>query len=181
MSCKLLRMLKRLKRPPKPPKQIRFIDTCGNTLFLLPDGGSVIITAMSGEQNVKVCRYVNKDLAEFDGTERYLSTFAEECQRTGAAIEPEPAPELYNNYRIIRKMPVPGNVIALGRDLDHFWRFVTLERSQVRDDYDYPCYHTEGWKAHEDFDRRVREWQRGKQPRPVVAHRLKDRGDRNET
>jgi len=177
MIGKRLRKLFKRLCTPKPPKQIRFIDTCGNTLFLLPDGGSIVITAISGEQNVKVCRYVTSDIAEIGGTERYLSAFAEECQRTGAAIEPEPAPEFYQGYRIVRKMPVPGNIIALGRDMYNFWRYVTLERSQVRDDYDYPNYHTEGWKANANFDKRVLEWQRGKQPRVVVAHRLKDRGD----
>jgi len=181
MKDKLKKLLKRLKRTPKPPRQIRFIDTCGNTLFLLPDGGSVILTYANGEQVIKTCRYANKDIAEFDGYERYLHEFAEECQRTGATVAPEAAPEYYQNYRIIRKMPVPGNIIALGRDLNHFWRYVTLERSQVRDGYDYPNYHTEGWKANEDFDRRVLEWQRGKPPRPVVAHRLKNRGDGSET
>ena len=180
LGKRLLKLIKRM-RTSKPPKQIRFIDTCGNTLFLLPDGGSIIITAISGELNIKTCRYVTSDIAEIGGTERCLSAFAEECQRTGAAIEPEPMPETYQGYRIIRKMPVPDNIIALGRDMDNFWRYVTLERSQVRDNYDYPNYHTEGWKAHEDFIKRVLEWQHGKQPRVVVAHRLKDRGDHCET
>ena len=170
MKDKLLRLLKFIKQPPKPPKLIRFIDTCDNTLFLLPDGGSIVITDVSGGKRVKVCRYVNGNLAEIGGTERFLCAFAEECQRTGAAIAPEASPEYYNNYRIIRKMPVPGNVIALGQDLNHFWRYVTLERSQVRDDYDYPIFHTEGWKANRDFDRRVLEWRRGRPPRPVVLH-----------
>jgi len=177
MKDKLLRLLKRFRRPPKPPKQIRFIDTDGNTLFLLPDGGGIVITYASGEQVIKTCRYVNNDLAEFDGTERYLSTFAAERQRTGSTFAPEDAPEFYENYRIIRKMPVPGNIIALGRDLNHYWRYVTLERSQVRDGYDYPNYHTEGWRAHKGFERRVQDWQNGKAPRPVVAHTLRNRGD----
>jgi len=177
MKDKLIKLLKRFRRTPKPPKQIRFIDTCGNTLFLLPDGGSIVITKSDGEQAVKVCRYVTDDLAEFDGTERYLTAFAEECQRTGLTFAPEAAPEYYQNYRIIRKMPVPNNTIALGRDLNHFWRYVTLERSQVRDGYDYPNYHTEGWRANRGYERRVQEWQRGKPPRPVVLHMLRERGD----
>ncbi|MCL2301571.1 MAG: hypothetical protein FWC27_15630 [Firmicutes bacterium] len=177
MKDKLLKLLKRLRRTPKPPKLIRFIDTDGNTLFLLPDGGSIVIAKSDGEQVVEVCRYVTDDLAEFDGTERYLSAFAEECQRTGAVFAPEAAPEYYENYRIIRKMPVPGNVIALGRDLNHYWRYVTLECSQVRDSYDYPNYHTEGWRANRGYEYRVQEWQRGKAPRPVVLHTLRERGD----
>jgi len=180
MKDKLLRLLKFFRRPPKPPKQIRFIDTDGNTLFLLPDGGSIVMTMRDGEQVIKECRYVSNDVAEISGTERYLSAFAAECQRTGAVFEPEAAPEYYENYRIVRRMPVPGNVIALGRDLNHFWRYVTLERSQVRDGYDYPNYHTEGWKANEDYARRVWEWQHGKPPRPVVPHELMNRGDGSE-
>jgi len=177
MNDRLLIFLKRFRRTPKPPKQIRFIDTDGITLFLLQDGGSIVITKSDGEQVIKTCRYVTIDLVEFDGTERYLTAFAEECQRTGATVAPELAPEYYQNYRIIRKTPVPGNIIALGRDLNHFWRYVTLERSQVRDDYDYGQYHTEGWKANEDYARRVLEWQRGKPPRPVVVHNPGNRGD----
>jgi hypothetical protein len=175
----LLKLFRRLLAP-KPPKQIRFIDTCDNTLFLLPDGGSIVVTYASGEQFVKECRYVDNNQAEIGGTERYLSAFAEECQRTGATIAPEASPEYYQNYRIVRKMPVPGNIIALGRDLDHFWRYVTLERSRVRDDYDYPIYFTEGWKANEDYDQRVRDRQRGKPPRPVVLYMLKDRSENGE-
>ncbi|MCL2298668.1 MAG: hypothetical protein FWC27_00795 [Firmicutes bacterium] len=171
------KLLKWFKRPPKPPKQIRFIDTDGNTLFPLPDGGSIVITEANGQQFVKVCRYVTDDIAEIGGTKRCHSAFAEECQRTGDTIAPEAAPEYYQNYRIIRKMPVPGNIIALGQDLNHFWRYVTLERSQVREDYDYSISFTEGWKAHRDFDRRVLEWQRGRPPRPVVPHTLRNRGD----
>jgi len=179
MKDRLLSLLYFLKRlcSPKPPKQIRFIDMCGNTLFLLPDGGSIVITKSSGEQNVKVCRYVDGNVAEIGGMERYLSAFAEECQRTGAVIAPELVPEYYENYRIIRKMPVPGNVIALGHDPGHFWPYVTLELAVIRDGYGYAHYHTEGWKAHEDFDRRVLEWQRGRSPRPAVVHVLKNRGD----
>ncbi|MCL2299052.1 MAG: hypothetical protein FWC27_02755 [Firmicutes bacterium] len=173
---KLLKYLRR-RRTPKSPKQIRFIDAGGNTLFLLPDGGSIVITEANGQQHIKVCRYVTDDLTEFDGTERYLSAFAAERQRTGSTFAPEAEPAYYENYRIIRKMPVPGNIIALGRDLNHFWRYVTLERSQVRDGYDYPILYTEGWKANEDFDRRVLEWQRGRPPRPVVAHRLRIQDD----
>ncbi|MCL2299147.1 MAG: hypothetical protein FWC27_03245 [Firmicutes bacterium] len=156
-------MLKRFKRKrsPKPPKQIRFIDTDGNTLFLLPDGGSIVITEANGQQFVKVCRYVTEDIAEIGGTERYLSTFAEECQRTGDTIAPEAAPEYYQNYRIIRKMPVPGNIIALGQDLNHFWRYVTLECSQVREDYDYSNHHTEGWKGKAVLPGAVRRHVRG--------------------
>jgi len=178
MNDRLLKFLIRFRRTPKPPKQIRFIDTCGNTLFLLPDGGSIIITYANGEQIIKTCHYVTVDLAEFDGTERYLTAFAEECQRTGAVFAPEAVPEYYENYHIVRKIPVPGNVIALGHDRNHCWPYVTLERSQVRDGYDYPCYFTEGRKANEDYARRVLEWQRGKPPRPVVLHTLLDRGDR---
>jgi len=180
MKDKLLPKFFRRLLAPRPPKQIRFIDTCGNTLFLLRDGGSIIITHASGEQFVKECRCVDSITAEIGGAERYLSAFAEECQRTGAVIAPEAAPEFYENYRIVRKMPVPGNIIALGRDLNHYWRYVTLERSRVRDDYDYPNYHTEGWKANEDYEKRVRDWQRGKPPRPVVPHELRNRGDDSE-
>ena len=181
MKDKLLKVLKLFRRTPKPPKQIRFIDTCDNTLFLLPDGGSIVITKRSGEQVVKVCRYVNENLAEIGGTERYLCAFAEECQRTGATIAPEAAPEYYQNYRIVRKMPVPGNNIALGQDLNHFWRYVTLERSQVRDGYDYPYFHTEGWKANKGFDRRIMDWQGRNPPRPPVPCELMNRGDGSET
>ena len=177
MKDKLLNLLKRCKRTPKPPKQIRFIDTDGNTLFLLPDGGSIVITEANGQQFVKVCRYVTDDIAEIGGTKRCHATFAEECQHTGDTIAPEAAPEYYQNYRIIRKMPVPGNIIALGHDLNHYWSHVTLERSQVREDYDYSNCFTEGWKAHRDFDRRVLEWQRGRAPRVVVPHTLRERGD----
>jgi hypothetical protein len=107
--------------------------------------------------------------------------FAEECQRVGAAFAPEPAPEFFDNYRIVRRMPVSGNVIALGRDINHYWRYVTLELAIVCDGYGYANYHTEGWKAHEDFDRRVLEWQRGRPPRPAVVQMLKNRGDNDET
>jgi len=172
----LLKLFRRLLAP-RPPKQIRFIDTCGNTQFLLPDGGSIVVTYASGEQFVKVCRYVDSNQAEIDGAEHYLSAFAEDCQRTGAAIAPESAPEYYENYRIVRKMPVPGNMIALGRDLNHYWRYVTLELAIVCDGYGYAHYHTEGLEAHDDFDRRVLEWQRGRPPRPAVALALKNRGE----
>ena len=162
-----LNLFRRLLTP-KPPKQIRFIDTCGNTLFLLPDGGSVVITYTSGEQFVKVCRYVDSNQIEIDGEEYYLSAFAEDCQRTGAIIAPEPAPEYYGNYRIVRKMPVPGNIIALGCDLKHYWRYVILERPLECEDYDCPVYFTEGWKAQEAFERRARE---------LLRSRPENRGD----
>jgi len=181
MKDKLLKALKRFKRTPKPPRQIRFVDADGGTLFLLPDGGSIVITKRSGEQVILLCRYVNDKYAEFDGEERSLLTFAEECQRTGAAFAPEPALEYYQNYRIVRKMPVPGNIIALGRDLNNYWRYVTLEHSQERDGYDYPYFHTEGWKADKGFDRRVMDWKRGNPPRPPVPRALMNRGDGNET
>jgi len=168
-------MFKIFKR--RPPKQIRFVDTDGNLLFLLPDGGGIVVTKRSGEQFIHICRYVNEQYAEFDFEGRSLRAFAEECRRTGAAFAPEPAPEFYDGYRIVRKVPVPGNIIALGRDLGNYWRYVTLERSQERDGYDYPYFHTEGWKANKGFDRRVMDWQGGNPPRPPVPQELMNRGD----
>jgi len=178
MKDKLLATFRRMLAP-RPPKQIRFIDTCGNTLFLLPDGGSIVMTYASGEQLVKVCRYVDGNQAEIDGTECYLTAFAEECQRAGVSFAPEPAPEYYENYRIVRKMPVPGNIIALGRDLGNFYSYVMLERPQGRDGYDCPSRFTEGWKAHEAYERRVWELRRGATATTGPC-RLRKRGDSGE-
>ena len=69
-------MFNLFRRPPRQPKQIRFIDTDGNTLFLLPDGGSIVITKSSCEQNVKVCRYVDSRVAEIGGTEHNVRLIA---------------------------------------------------------------------------------------------------------
>jgi hypothetical protein len=67
---------------------------------------------------------------------------------------------------------------AVGSDdylemMEEFLQRVQGQVGQVRDGYDYPNHHTEGWKANQDFDRRVLEWQRGRPPRPVCSTQAK--------
>jgi hypothetical protein len=179
MCAKFLELFsRRCKLQAQPPKQIRFVDADGNPLFYLPDGSSIAITCDTGEQLVQTCRYVGEEIAEIGGTERDLWTLAEEWRRNGATFSPEITPEYEQGYRIIRKMPVPNNTIALGHDPAAPWPYVTLERSPIHDGYDYPRYYTECWQANQDFARRVLEWQRGKPPRHVgPVLQLKKRGD----
>lgn len=169
----------RWKKNAKALKQIRFVDNRGNTLFLVPDGGSIIVTKSSGEQVIRTCCYVNRDVAEIDGTEYRLRAYAEKCQRAGAVIAPEAAPEYYVDYCIIRRMPVADSTLALAHDPSAFCPYVTLERLPSCDTYGNPRYFTEGWRAIQDYGQRVSEKQSSGDV--IVAHRLKSRGGPNET
>ncbi len=91
---------------------IRFIDSGYNTLFHVPDGGNIILTAFDDGRRVLPCRYIDASHAQIGGETFHICQFAEFQERAGAVYAPEhPQPgdvlDTYTIYQIkdIRAVP----------------------------------------------------------------------------
>lgn len=91
---------------------IRFIDSGYNTLFHVPDGGNIILTAFDDGHRVLPCRYIDASHAQIGGETFHICQFAEIQERAGAVYAPEhPQPgdvlDTYTIYQIkdIRAVP----------------------------------------------------------------------------
>ena len=74
--------------PDKSKRRIRFIDPEYNTLFYIPDGGSIVMTRLDGGSVIRFCTYID-DYHTLVGSNVYhICEFAEMAQRTGTVYEP---------------------------------------------------------------------------------------------
>lgn len=74
--------------PDKSKRRIRFIDAEYNTLFYIPDGGSIVMTRLDGGSVIRFCTYID-DYHTLVGSNVYhICEFAEIAQRTGTVYEP---------------------------------------------------------------------------------------------
>ncbi len=91
---------------------IRFIDSDYNTLFHVPDGGNILLTAFDDRRSVLPCRYIDDCHAVIGGETFHICQFAEIQERHGAIYAPEHPQEgdicdTYSIYQIrdTRKVP----------------------------------------------------------------------------
>ena len=97
-------------------KQIRFIDPHYNTLFMLPDGGNIVITHPDGEQRVRSCEYLDECHTRIGTEMLHICQFAEMMQRVGATYAPETEPEIVAGYHIIDRRPAGKTVMKMGHN-----------------------------------------------------------------
>lgn len=91
---------------------IRFIDSDYNTLFHVPDGGSIILTAFGDDRRTLPCRYIDDCHAVIGGETFHICQFAEIQERHGAIYAPEHLQEgdicdTYSIYQIRDTREVP--------------------------------------------------------------------------
>jgi len=77
----------RLQRP-DCKKQIRFKDSDNRTVFLIPDGESIELTAPNGEKQTGICRYIDEDIACINGSEWNMQDFARQMEQRGIVYAP---------------------------------------------------------------------------------------------
>ena len=96
-------------------KMIRFITSDYKDLFQIPDGGSIVVTHPSGEQNVGVCNYLDETHFNMNGNCYHICQFAEIQERNGTKVEPEKGPEVVGGrYRVIHRIPVGDKIYIMG-------------------------------------------------------------------
>ena len=105
------------------PKQIRFIDPQYNTLFTIPDGGSIVVTRPDSEiyhgfqeQWVSVCKYLDDTHVEINGRCWHICEFAEKQKEIGSIVMPEPEPEMIGGYRVTHRNFVRNLTFKLGHN-----------------------------------------------------------------
>ena len=74
---------------PNGKRDIRFIDSSYNTLFYVPDGGSVRITRANGTVSVRTCLYIDDYHAKIGGGIYHICEFAEIMEENGSTYAPE--------------------------------------------------------------------------------------------
>ena len=74
--------------------RIRFIDSKYQTLFYVPDGGSIIITQPDGERSVKPCAFLDEYHALVGCRPYHICEFAELMKRAGNTYAPGAAGSL---------------------------------------------------------------------------------------
>ena len=74
--------------PDKSKRRIRFIDAEYNTLFYIPDGGSIVMTRLDGGSVIRFCTYID-DYHTLVGSNVYhICEFAEMQERSGNTYVP---------------------------------------------------------------------------------------------
>ena len=91
---------------------IRFIDSDYNTLFHVPDGGSILLTAFDDRRSVLPCRYIDDCHAVIGGETFHICQFAEIQEQRGAVYAPEHPKDgdicdTYSIYQIRDTQDVP--------------------------------------------------------------------------
>lgn len=92
-------------------KRIRFIDSDYHLLFLVADGGNVVLTDADGLQKTRPCVYLDDYHARIGNYVYHICEFAEKMERSGTRYAPElPAvlPELC--YSVL---PSSGELVVL--------------------------------------------------------------------
>ena len=69
--------------------QIRFVDTGSNTLFTIPDGGSIVLTRFDGDEQTFPCHYIDSHHFEAFGSAYHIMEFAQNMERNGNIYRPE--------------------------------------------------------------------------------------------
>jgi hypothetical protein len=69
-------------------KPIRFINSDYDTLFFIPDGGSITITFANGEQLSLKCYYRDEYHVSVNNAIYNIGEFAEKIKRNGNTYEP---------------------------------------------------------------------------------------------
>jgi len=147
---------------PMSDKQIRFIDTEGNTLFAIPDGGSVVITHKSGEQYFMKCKYVDEKYVDMDGVQCSYHQLAATAAEAGITIAHDPAPEYNAGYRIAARKPAGDFIFVLGHNPRSPTPWVTWQASRdTPADCYWGVYRAERVDAVADLDRRSRSASQG--------------------
>ena len=75
--------------PNSDEKVIRFIDSCYNNLFSLPDGGTLVIVRDDGEVVEKPCHYVDDYHFQSQGHTWHICEFAERMEENNAKYFPQ--------------------------------------------------------------------------------------------
>ena len=93
-------------------RKIRFIDSGYNTLFHVPDGGSIFFTTFDDQRKLLPCRYIDDYHAVIGNDTFHICEFAEFAQREGAVYAPEHPPEgdicdTYTIYQIKDTREIP--------------------------------------------------------------------------
>lgn len=83
-------------------KQIRFIDSNYNTLFTIPDGGTIYLQYSSGEQFERQCKALDECHMEISGQCWHICQFAERMEENGTKYAPMqlPANMPYRSYSV---------------------------------------------------------------------------------
>ena len=88
--------------------EIRFVDIYGHALFTVPDGGSITLTYLDGEQVTRPCTYRNEHHTEIGNTMYHIDEFASRMAGNGTVYAPEgKTPEIYEIYQIPEEKIVP--------------------------------------------------------------------------
>ena len=74
---------------PNGVRDVRFIDSHYNTLFTVPDGGSVVITHFDGTVAVRRCAYIDDTHAMIGSSVYHICEFAEAMEQNGNTYMPE--------------------------------------------------------------------------------------------
>ena len=93
-------------------RKIRFIDSGYNTLFHVPDGGSIFFTTFDDQRKLLPCRYIDDYHAVIGNDTFHICEFAEFAQREGAVYAPEHPQEgdicdTYTIYQIKDTREIP--------------------------------------------------------------------------
>lgn len=67
---------------------IRFIDSCYNNKFHIPDGGKIKLIYSDGREQEKICRYIDSCHLEVGSELYHICEFAERKERAGITIVP---------------------------------------------------------------------------------------------
>ena len=158
-------------------KQIRFIDPDYNTLFMLPDGGNIVITHPDGEQYVRACKYLSEMHAQIGNESLHICQFAEMMQRAGATYLPETEPEIVVGYHIVERRPAGDTVIKLGHNLRAVQPWVTWQGyPNDPGNVDFGHYYTKKSDANTDLFRRTEAARMGRGYEAYKPPKPKDRG-----
>jgi len=153
-------------------KKIRFIDTEDNTLFTIPDGGSVVITHPSGEQYYMKCVYMDDTRFKVQDTEYPIRYFAEMSARNNTTVAPVPNPPFHAGYRIAVRKPAGDMIIVHGHAPHARLPWATWQAHRdAPTDYSMGIYRAERYEAYTDMN--VRAWAAG-QGIPYTASQASD-------
>ena len=162
-------------------KQIRFIDPDYKPLFLLPDGGNIIITYPDGEQRVVECKFLDECHMAVESECYHICQFAELMQKAGATVEPETAPEYVEGYHVVRLGNERDQTIFLGHRPGAELPWVTWQNGigagvEIQGGH----YYSKKYDARKDYDYRTLAVRDGRQYEAYVPDaerkKPKDRG-----
>lgn len=92
-------------------KMIRFIDSKYQTLFFVPDGGSIIVTRSDGGKVKRTCTFLDECHTRVGREVYHICQFAKLMERVGNTYAPEQLPELPD--RCFSVLPTTGELILI--------------------------------------------------------------------